>query len=132
MFLLHWICIPLICYSVLVNVLKSRFVYGLKGRGRWGTVIFLCVGRTIAGGCRRAAKWTRTIAKPFYNTVSCPCNGARSFYIVTLRARLFSLFRRRTVFRRVCGAGRAWRSGGSIRGLAASVSRGRWLRGGRR
>lgn len=58
----------------------------------------------------------RTIARPFCSTVSCPSNGARRFYVFTLRARRFSLYRRRTVSRRVRGAGRAWRSGGSIRG----------------
>lgn len=71
-------------------------------------------------------KRPRTIARPFYSTVSSPSNGARRFYIVTLRARRFSLYRRRTVSRRVRVAGRAWRSGGSIRGLASIKRESLW------
>ena len=87
--------------------------------------------RTTAKRIYSIAKRPRTIAKRFCSIVSCPCSGAGRNCTAIPPARRAARVPRRPARRRVCGAGRASRSGGSIRGLPASASRGRRPRGGR-
>lgn len=92
-----------------------------------------CIGRCTAAKRPRTtakriysiAKRPRTIAKRFCSIVSYPCSGAGRDCTAIPPPRWVARVPRRPARCRVCGAGRASRSGGSIRGLPASASRGR-------
>ena len=81
--------------------------------------------RIIAKGIYTNAKRPRIIARPFCSSVSYPRNDAGQDCMVIRQAWRAAARRRRRVSCRANDSGRASRSGGSIRGLPASASRGR-------